>query len=475
MYDHNCMNTHTARDVLSICRVAESTKSGGTHTGQKGLGFKSVFGVTNRPVIISHNWSFCFDATRIGEEGVPKNKGGDNLAYVTPHWVDAAELDTITPLANLTKTPGMEAWSHLYLPLKSSLLHEGRISKQFEQLVEEPAFRYVLLHMSKISNITVNNRLGEHATRVVLKLAEAVASTPCDPDPSAFVEHRLRQVNLRCSRSTVGAASTAAATAEQEDVVSEAVRIHEFDVAIPESISRNEPTRASLKQTCIRLAFPLATDQPKTVDSGVPVPSSSFPPRPMGMQRSLSTSSVTSASNSIMESGVRKKCYVYATLPMCDAGLFFVLNADWVTTTNRANVVQASQYNQHLRDRAADLFVHAVLHDEAIKMQLGQILPRPQHMPNWWSTLGDTIIERINDSREDLFGAANRLHNPVLQSALCLSDSDLNRFANMQVLQEKDRLGLTSDALQKLDNLQVNVSLRNKKIILLTTLVNYFR
>ena len=152
---------------------------------------------------------------------------------------------------------------------------------------------------------------------------------------------------------------------------------------------------------------------------------------------------------------------------MCDAGLFFVLNAVWVTTTNRANVVQASQYNQHLRNCAAELFVHAVLHDEAIKMQLGQILPRPQHMPKWWSSLGDSIIEHINDCRQDLFGAANRLHNQALQSALCLSDSDLNKFANVQVLQEKDRLGLTSDALQKLDDLQVDVSLGGKFILLL--------
>ena len=150
---------------------------------------------------------------------------------------------------------------------------------------------------------------------------------------------------------------------------------------------------------------------------------------------------------------------------MCDAGLFFVLNADWVTTTNRANVVQASQYNQHLRNRAADLFVHAVLHDDAVKVQLGHILPRPQHMPQWWSALGDSIIERINDSRHELFGAANRLHNPVLQSALCISDGDLNKFAQVQVLQEKDRLGLSSDALQKLDDLQVYISLEEYNVI----------
>ena len=452
------LRAHLARDVLSICRVAESTKSGGVHTGQKGLGFKSVFGVTEKPVIVSHNWSFCFDASHIGEDGVPKNKGGDNLAYVTPHWVDSAELETITPLSNLTKTPGMEAWSHLYLPLKPSLLREGRISKQFEQLVEEPAFRYVLLHMSKISSIVVENRLGDQPTRVVLELGEAVASTPCEPAPSVFVEHRMRQVNLRCSRSNVSTAPVA-----PKDVMDEAVRIHEFDIAIPAAISGNEPSRASVKKTCIRLAFPLTSELPKVADSGGAPPS--FPPRPTGMQRSLSASSVTSVSNSVVESGVRKKCYVYATLPMCDAGLFFVLDADWVTTTNRANVVQASQYNQHLRNCAAELFVHAVLHDEAIKLQLGQILPRPQHMPKWWSSLGDSIIERINDSRQDLFGAANRLHNPALQSALCLSDSDLNKFANVQVLQEKDRLGLTSDALQKLDDLQVDVSLGGKYIV----------
>lgn len=42
-----------ARDVRALCRLALSEKQAGKHTGQKGLGFKSVFSCSDRPAIVS--------------------------------------------------------------------------------------------------------------------------------------------------------------------------------------------------------------------------------------------------------------------------------------------------------------------------------------------------------------------------------------------------------------------------------------
>ncbi|KZM20137.1 hypothetical protein ST47_g8701 [Ascochyta rabiei] len=52
-------------DVAAICSVSNSTKSGQTHsrasTGEKGIGFKSVFKVANRVYISSRGYTFMFD------------------------------------------------------------------------------------------------------------------------------------------------------------------------------------------------------------------------------------------------------------------------------------------------------------------------------------------------------------------------------------------------------------------------------
>lgn len=82
--------------VKAICDVGCSTKPkhqmgyiGEEHTalrsqslevtfvsGQKGIGFKSVFRVSDEPEIISNGFHFKFD------------KGSSDMGYILPHWVD---------------------------------------------------------------------------------------------------------------------------------------------------------------------------------------------------------------------------------------------------------------------------------------------------------------------------------------------------------------------------------------------------
>lgn len=68
----------TERNIRAICDVGKSTKdpqrSG--YIGQKGIGFKSVFRVTNTPEIHSQGFHIKFD-TQSGPVG-----------YILPHWCD---------------------------------------------------------------------------------------------------------------------------------------------------------------------------------------------------------------------------------------------------------------------------------------------------------------------------------------------------------------------------------------------------
>ena len=61
-----------------MCDVGRSTK--GKHKfgyiGQKGIGFKSVFRVTDRPEIHSNGYHICFDV----------NSGP--MGFILPHWID---------------------------------------------------------------------------------------------------------------------------------------------------------------------------------------------------------------------------------------------------------------------------------------------------------------------------------------------------------------------------------------------------
>ena len=66
------------RNVRAICDVGRSTK-GAHHSGyigQKGIGFKSVFRITDTPEIHSGGYHIMFDAKC------------DAIGYILPHWIE---------------------------------------------------------------------------------------------------------------------------------------------------------------------------------------------------------------------------------------------------------------------------------------------------------------------------------------------------------------------------------------------------
>lgn len=71
----------TEKDVRSICDLGASTKLDSSSIGRKGIGFKSVFMVSDSPHIISGDWSFRFDVKNHGLYG-----------YVCPEWIDRTSV-----------------------------------------------------------------------------------------------------------------------------------------------------------------------------------------------------------------------------------------------------------------------------------------------------------------------------------------------------------------------------------------------
>ena len=71
------------KNVRAICDVGRSTKSASRsgYIGQKGIGFKSVFRITNMPAIHSKGFHIRFDAS------------SDPIGFILPHWFTQGESE----------------------------------------------------------------------------------------------------------------------------------------------------------------------------------------------------------------------------------------------------------------------------------------------------------------------------------------------------------------------------------------------
>ena len=131
----------TAKDVLALCSAASSKKTAGLQTGQKGLGFKSVYACCRSPVIISKGWRFQFNADSAGCM--------DEMAYIDPHWIDENPDDVNAIIATLgDQAPAVRTIIHL--PLKPSVKLET-LSKGLRSALSP----VVLLCAHKLKNIHI--------------------------------------------------------------------------------------------------------------------------------------------------------------------------------------------------------------------------------------------------------------------------------------------------------------------------------
>ena len=80
------------KDLYAMCQVGESSKLAGSgKIGRKGIGFKSVFQVTDGPVVVSPPFQFRFDAAARGVFG-----------FVAPSWIERPSGMKLRPLSSLS-------------------------------------------------------------------------------------------------------------------------------------------------------------------------------------------------------------------------------------------------------------------------------------------------------------------------------------------------------------------------------------
>ncbi|XP_047129806.1 uncharacterized protein LOC100210255 isoform X1 [Hydra vulgaris] len=138
------------RDIKALCDVGKSTK--GIHCkgyiGQKGIGFKSVFRVTNSPEIHSNGYHIKFDASH-GSNG-----------YILPYWIDCWESKSKL-LYQPSKKQNYTWITQIVLPLKRDMQHT-KLTSRFHDI--HPS---LLLFLNRLHTIIIDDKVSN-----VLKVIE---------------------------------------------------------------------------------------------------------------------------------------------------------------------------------------------------------------------------------------------------------------------------------------------------------------
>ncbi len=121
-------------DVATICAVGQSKKRKKFgDIGEKGIGFKSVFRVTDNPHIFSKGYEFC----------LPEFDEETGLGYIVPRWLDI-------PPEGLN--PSM---TYIVLPLTKSDFGYAKIESMLEDIQPE-----VILFLSTLKQIRIKTDTG---------------------------------------------------------------------------------------------------------------------------------------------------------------------------------------------------------------------------------------------------------------------------------------------------------------------------
>ncbi|RXH95965.1 hypothetical protein DVH24_008465 [Malus domestica] len=128
------------KNIESICSIGRSTKKGNRkrgYIGEKGIGFKSVFLITDRPYIFSNGYQIRFNKEPCLH---------CNLGYIVPEWVE--ENPTLSDIQQIYSSGSALPTTTLILPLKPDEVHP--VKQQLSSMHPE-----VLLFLSKIKRLSV--------------------------------------------------------------------------------------------------------------------------------------------------------------------------------------------------------------------------------------------------------------------------------------------------------------------------------
>lgn len=126
----------TEADVRALCDISRSSKSQatGTTTGYKGVGWKSVFRVTDEPHVLSQGWRFKFSSAGLG--------------MLTPQWLEDSEVSKLPSEVREAHSRGDTVF---YLPLSDPSKSVPSIRTEMQTIQTDSAQLLFLRRVTEIS------------------------------------------------------------------------------------------------------------------------------------------------------------------------------------------------------------------------------------------------------------------------------------------------------------------------------------
>ena len=298
--------------------------------------------------------------------------GLDELQYITPYWVDKMPLD----LVNLIESKAKMAQTHIYLPLKSLISKERKevmLNDIFQALDEN-----ILLNLSNLKEITVLLETKESVASVYKEVLSEKNYGNHELNEKTFNEIMRRIVLIKKNVKTDG----------QQIKLEKKFICFSCQIDIPQSIVNEEKSFKSNHKTRILLAFPEKKNDIST-----------FP--------------------------------VYAFMPLLkeNPGFKFLINADWLLTTNRESL-RENEWNAYIRNAIANFFVWIVFNEESVKERFSEFLPK-ELKDAWWARLRFDIMEEFSN-KEFMF----RLFNFDKNKKVFLSEENIRNLISIQEMSE---------------------------------------
>ncbi|BAY63717.1 hypothetical protein NIES22_38050 [Calothrix brevissima NIES-22] len=124
-------------NVRAICNVGRSTKTKVEgYIGEKGIGFKSVFRISDEPQIFSNGFQFHFQ----------RQDNENQLGFVTPYWIEAIPEYVDSTLTNII------------LPLRESAKDELAKLGEIEHTL--------ILFLRQLKTVTIENRVNNESHQI---------------------------------------------------------------------------------------------------------------------------------------------------------------------------------------------------------------------------------------------------------------------------------------------------------------------
>jgi hypothetical protein len=314
-------------NVRSLCSVAKSTKTQRIgYIGEKGIGFKSVFKVTDEPYISSNGFSFS----------LPLHDPQTNLGYIVPVWHE--------------KVPGgiKPNWTNILLPLTQ----KGKLEAPKVADIQPS----LLLFLKKLRRIEIHDATGTCTNRI-------------------YREGEDNNVQISSNAGT-----------DHWRVLSRVLQV-------PTTFT--EEKRVGVLSVEIVLAFPLVED---------------------------------GTANASFEHSV------YSFLPIRSFGFRFAIQADFILSSSREDILSDLAWNQWLRDAIPILFLEAVdlfKADDKLRTNYLTFVPSSEKVTDsFFKEIPGTIIDLLKET-DCIQTASDRWAKP--SDVLLASESIRSLLSNEEV------------------------------------------